>query len=88
MRRVATTLFVLAVLIPAVAQAARPSKLKLPEETGELRVVDLEDQKIEGMVHKPSVFYVLTRARLAYTGLEMKQDFTPRIERMALKRPF
>ncbi len=49
---------------------------------------ELETQMIEGRIYKPSVFYVLARSNINYAGLEIRQDFTDRIVKGALKRPF
>ena len=50
--------------------------------------IDLGEQKIDGMVYKPSVFYVLARGSINFTALSFKQDFTARIVQQALKLPF
>jgi len=50
--------------------------------------VDLGVANIEGRIYKPSVFFVLVRSDMAYQGIDFKQNFTDRIVRGALKRPF
>lgn len=50
--------------------------------------IDLGEQKIDGVVYKPSVFYVLVRGNIAVCGIEIKQDFTSRIVKQALRLPF
>jgi hypothetical protein len=52
-------------------------------QTNDLGTID-----IEGRIYKPSVFYVLARANLSYQGISIHQDFTSRIVKDALKRPF
>ncbi len=48
----------------------------------------LGEISIEGRIYKPSVFYVLARSNFNYSGIEFKQNFTDRIVKGALKRPF
>lgn len=50
--------------------------------------IDLGVQDIEGRIYKPSVFYVLARGNINYTGIEFRQNFLDRIVKGALKRPF
>lgn len=50
--------------------------------------IDLGVQKIDGVVYKPSVFYVLARGTIDFTALDIKQDFTSRIVKQALRLPF
>jgi hypothetical protein len=50
--------------------------------------IDLGVQDIEGRIYKPSVFYVLARGNINYTGIEFRQNFLDRIVSGALKRPF
>lgn len=86
--------FVVALVMVAIpgSALARPSGLKGHAGTGEVRVakdpIELTTTPIEGRVLRPSVFFVLARANLNYQGLQFAQDFTPRIEKAALKRPF
>ena len=73
----------------------RESKIK-GKGTGNIRVndadaravEDLGQMDIEGKIHKPAVFYMLARVEVQYAGIEFKQNFTDRIVRGALKRPF
>lgn len=51
-------------------------------------MTDLGITNIEGRVYKPSVFYVLARSDFGYQGIQIHQDFTDRIVKGALKRPF
>jgi hypothetical protein len=95
--RVLAATVLAAVALPAVALAAptRESKIK-GKGTGEIRTndadrgaaTDLGITDIEGRIYKPSVFYMLARSEIAYAGIEAKQNFTDRIVRGALKRPF
>ena len=86
---------------PAAAQQApqRQSKLKGTKGNGNIRVSDTDRPsgggeelagpiEIEGRIYKPSVFYVVARRSWNYEGLDFKQDFTDRIVKGALKRPF
>lgn len=50
--------------------------------------IDLGVTDIEGRIYKPSVFYVLARGNINYTGIEFRQNFLERIVRGAMKRPF
>lgn len=73
----------------------RDSKIK-GKGTGNIRmndadaraVEDLGQLDIEGKIHKPSVYYMLARGEIQYAGIEFKQNFTDRIVKGALKRPF
>ncbi len=91
---------ILAILISSLTIAAaahaveRDSKVK-GKGNGNIRVNDadkgveeLDLQNIEGRIYKPSVFYVLARSEVAYSGLEFRQNFLDRIVKGALKRPF
>lgn len=49
---------------------------------------NLEEIKIDGRIYKPSVFYVLARSNIIWGGLEIPQNFTSRIFRDAMRRPF
>ena len=78
----------------AYAQTAGKGKIK-GKGDGNIRVndadkgaTDLGVIDIEGRIYKPSVFYVLARSDLSYQGLEFRQNFTDRIVKGALKRPF
>lgn len=51
-------------------------------------IEDLGVANIEGRIYKPSVFFVLVRGDVAYQGIDFKQNFTDRIVKGALKRPF
>ena len=75
----------------------RQSKIK-GKTGGQIRVdstdkssgsgTDLADIDIEGRIYKPSVFYVMERSNIQYTGIDFKQNFTDRIVKGAAKRPF
>jgi len=77
--------------------AERQSKIK-GKSGGQIRVdaadknsgggTDLADIDIEGRIYKPSVFYVMEKADIKYTGIDFKQNFTDRIVKGAQKRPF
>jgi hypothetical protein len=78
----------------AFAQPAARGKIK-GKGDGNIRVsdtdrgtTDLGVIDIEGRIYKPSVFYVLARSDLSYKGLEFKQNYTDRIVKGALRRPF
>ena len=81
----------------ASAQARRTaSKIRTGNGTGEIKVndadrsaaTDLGITDIEGRIYKPSVFYMLARSEIAYAGLEVQQEFSGRIVKGALRRPF
>lgn len=81
----------------AEAQARRTSsKIRAGSGTGEIKVndadrsaaTDLGITDIEGRIYKPSVFYMLARSEIAYAGLEVQQEFSGRIVKGALRRPF
>lgn len=81
-------------LTGAAFAAERDSKVK-GKGNGNIRVSDadkgvqeLDLQNIEGRIYKPSVFYVLARSEVAYNGLEFRQNFSDRIVKGAMKRPF
>jgi len=96
-RRLAAVLLACSLLAPAtlVAQVRTDSKIK-GKGSGQIRVNDndrggAEDLgviDIEGRIYKPSVFYVLARGDIKYSGIEFKQNFLDRIVKGALKRPF
>lgn len=80
----------------AMAQVRTDSKIK-GKGSGQIRVndsdrggsgTDLGVIDIEGRIYKPSVFYVLARGDIKYSGIEFKQSFLDRIVKGALKRPF
>lgn len=98
MQRIVTLMVVLAVscLCAAAAFAGeRDSKIK-GKGSGQIRVNDadrasVEDlgvANIEGRIYKPAVFFVLVRGDVNYQGIEFKQNFTDRIVKGALRRPF
>ena len=82
------------------ALALEPPKSKIKGKTsGQIRMdnadrggggsgTDLADIDIEGRIYKPSVFYVMERSNIQYTGIDFKQNFTDRIVKGAAKRPF
>lgn len=83
------------VAAPAWAGPQRESKVKgkgsgnISVDDADARAVeDLGKIEIEGRVHKPSVFYVLARNEVKYAGIEFKQNFTDRIVKGAMRRPF
>ncbi|MFZ4577256.1 MAG: hypothetical protein ACOYOB_02580 [Myxococcota bacterium] len=83
--------------VPADAFAqAKGSKIK-GKGDGQIRVndadrgsgaVDLGVIDIDGRIYKPSVFYVLARGDIRYSGIEFRQNFLDRIVKGAQKRPF
>ncbi|MSP90293.1 MAG: hypothetical protein EXR79_00570 [Myxococcales bacterium] len=97
--RAVITFFVTAVCLvsfasAASAQTAGKGKIK-GKGDGNIRVndadkgaTDLGVIDIEGRIYKPSVFYVLARSDLSYQGLEFRQNFTDRIVKGAMMRPF
>ncbi len=102
MNRMASLIVAVVVLLGAMpAWAAAPNaagKIK-GKGTGKISVddadrassggsIDLGVTDIEGRIYKPSVFYVLARGNINYTGIEFRQNFLERIVRGALKRPF
>lgn len=84
------------------ALAIEPPKSKIKgKSSGQIRMdsadrggsgggsgTDLADIDIEGRIYKPSVFYVMERSNIQYTGIDFKQNFTDRIVKGAAKRPF
>jgi hypothetical protein len=85
----------MAVAVPAWAGPQRDSKVK-GKGSGNIRVddadaravQDLGQLDIEGRVKKPSVYYMLARSEVKYSGIEFKQNFTDRIVKGAMRRPF
>lgn len=72
-------------------------RIKGTAGTGEVRVNTVDDKStvtelgpinIEGRMYKPSVFYVLGRGNISYQGIQLHQDFTDKILKGALTRPF
>ncbi|MBI5608280.1 MAG: hypothetical protein HY902_05315 [Deltaproteobacteria bacterium] len=76
------------------AAAERASKIKggsgkiSVNDADRAGIEDLGVANIEGRIYKPSVFFVLVRGDVAYQGIDFKQNFTDRIVKGALKRPF
>lgn len=58
--------------VTAAALAARPN-------SGKKDIIRLPDQKIEGRIQKPGVFYLLPRSSLRFDALDLKQSFVPKI---------
>lgn len=83
---------------PSVSLVAAPKKKPLARGQGNISVnaadkrsqsdIDLGEQKIDGVLYKPSVFYVLARGEINFRALDFKQNFTDRIVKQALKLPF
>ena len=43
------------------------------------KVIRLEAIKVEGRIQKPQAFYILQRSNLNFEGLELKENFIPKI---------
>jgi hypothetical protein len=94
--RIATVACVLAAFSAGSVWAVPPTGKIKGKGSGKITVddadrggsIDLGVTDIEGRIYKPSVFYVLARGNIAYTGIEFKQNFLDRIVKSALKRPF
>jgi hypothetical protein len=67
--------------------------------TGEIRVNQLDapaagashhlgETVIFGRIFKPSVFLVLARAEVSWSGVAVRQDYASRVVNDALRRPF
>lgn len=69
---------------PAWAQKAGAAKRK----RGGGQVVEIEEEVIEGRVHKPEAFYILQRSNLNYNALEPRKTFIPKILETVKKEPF
>lgn len=91
---VVSVVVLLLVGLSAVALAAGPGKIKgkgdgkITVSGADAGATDLGVQDIEGRIYKPSVFYVLARSTFKYDALDFKQNFTDRIVKGAMKRPF
>lgn len=50
--------------------------------------IDLGEEKVEGKVRKPEVFYVLVRERFRYESLSLTQSFVDLILKSTRSNPF
>ncbi len=75
----AAVAFVIAALAGAPAGAAAPAKK---------RVIRLESIKVEGRIQKPQAFYILQRSNLNFEGLDLRQNFLPKIVQSVDQKPF
>jgi hypothetical protein len=79
------------VLIVALLTGLLTSTSALAQEAkkpGEIESYDLGEERIEGKIRKPEVFYILARERFRYEDLSLKQSFVDLILRDARVNPF
>jgi hypothetical protein len=73
----------LAGLLSSTSASAQDGK-----KPGEIESYDLGEERIEGKIRKPEVFYILARERFTYEDLSLKQSFVDLILRDARVNPF
>jgi hypothetical protein len=61
---------------------------RIVEEPGKGKIIVLDEEKIEGRIQKPEVFYILQRSNLNYKSLELQRSFVPEIVDSVKKQPF
>jgi hypothetical protein len=66
-------------LVCAVAQAQR---------RGAPKVIELDEEVIEGRQQKPEAFYILQHTSLNYERLDAKESFIPEMVESVKKDPF
>lgn len=77
--------FKILALIAGLAFAV-PAFAAPPAGGGKIEVLDA--LVIEGKIQKPQVFYVLSRHKMKYEGLQLKKSFLAEIERSIQDNPF
>ena len=79
------------VLIVALLTGLLTSTSAIAQEgkkPGAIESYDLGEERIEGKIRKPEVFYILARERFTYEDLSLKQSFVDLILRDARVNPF
>ena len=79
-------LLVLTLAPVALAQEKPAKAAPAPKKTD--GAIDLGEEKVEGKVKKPEVFYVLVRQRFRYEDLSLKKSFVDLILKSARSNPF
>ncbi len=59
-----------------------------PESRRKLRVIRLEELKIEGRIQKPQAFYLLQRSSLNFDDLNREESFLDKVVEAVEKPPF
>ena len=61
-------------------EAEKAEKVERPKErSGGPRVIELDDETIEGRIQKPEAFYILQHTSLNYERLDPKASFLPEL---------
>ena len=77
-----------AVIISLLCPFAGLSEVRAQGRPTGRKVIKLKAIKLEGRIQKPEAFYVLQRSSLNFTGLELKQNFIPKIIKSIEEQPF
>lgn len=63
-----------------------------PSDSGgakkKVRVIRLEELKVEGRIQKPQAFYLLQRSNLNFDDLNREESFLPKVVESVEKAPF
>jgi len=52
------------------------------------RIIELEDEVIEGRIEKPEAFYILQPTNLNYEAAELEESFIPELLETVQQDPF
>jgi hypothetical protein len=80
MGRIVATLTVLALMAPAT-----PAVLA---QAGSSRIIELEEEVVEGRIEKPEAFYILQPTNLNYEEAAIEDTFLPELYRSVQHEPF
>jgi hypothetical protein len=68
---------------PARAQGAADSKKQAPR-----KIIQVEELKVEGRIHKPQATFLMPRAKLNPRAAERSEPLLPKVTKAVEKDPF